>query len=107
MKIAFIITKTPQEEGFNNFIKLLNLYVDNQDIHVYLIGNGVYNAVHGHIHTDLIHGLAQKNTVLAYEKDLKARGLEEMSLIPGVSIFPDYGDMVVDIMEKMDQVFNF
>ncbi len=107
MKIAFIITKTPQEEGFNSFIKLLNLYVDNQDIHIYLIGNGVYNAVHGHIHTDLIHGLAQKNVVLVYEKDLKARGLEKTNLIPGVSIFPDYGDMVVDIMEKMDQVFNF
>ena len=107
MKIAFIITKTPQEEGFNSFIKLLNLYVDNQDIHIYLIGNGVYNAVHGHVHADLIHGLAQKNTVLAYEKDLNARGLDNENLIPGVIIFPDYGDMVVDIMENRDQVFNF
>lgn len=107
MKIAFIITKTPQDETFNNFIKILNLYVDNNDINVYLIGNGVYNAVQGHVHTDLIHRLAKKNIILVYEKDLKARGLGDRNLITGVIIFPDYGDMVVDIMENRDQIFNF
>ncbi len=107
MKIGFIITKTPQEEGFNNFITLLNIYQAHAEIIIYLIGNGVYGGVHKHIHADLIHFLAENHSVSVSENDLKARGLGKNNLIPGAKLFSDYDDLVVDLMEEMDQVFSF
>jgi sulfur relay protein TusB/DsrH len=107
MRIAFLITKTPQEEGFNSFIKILNLYEDTHDIYLYLMGNGVYCATHGHVHADLIREMAQKHNVMASNDDLLNRGLAEKHLIKGVEVLLSYEDFVVDIMEEIDQVFSF
>jgi tRNA 2-thiouridine synthesizing protein B len=107
MKIGFIITKTPQEEGFNNFITLLNIYQAHSEIIIYLIGNGVYGGVHGHVHADLIHFLAENHSVSISENDLNARGLDSENLIHKVKLFQNYDDLVVDLMEEMDQVFSF
>lgn len=107
MHIGFIITKTPQEEGFSSFIKLLTLYGDDNEIHIYLVGNGVYCATHGHIHSDLIQKLTQKNQVRAFEDDILARGLQDKHLISEISTFNDYGELVTDIMENMDQILSF
>ncbi len=107
MKIGFIITKTPQEEGFNNFITLLNIYQAHAEIIIYLIGNGVYGGVRGHTHADLVYFLAENHSVSISENDLKARGMKEDNLIPGAKLFTDYDDLVVDLMEELDQVFSF
>lgn len=107
MKIGFIITKTPQEEGFNNFIKLLKLYMDHDSIYVYLIGNGVYGATSGHVHSDLIHQIGEKYEINVSKNDLKARGIKKNVLIRGIHIFDDYGNVVGDLMEKMDHVISF
>ena len=107
MLITFIITKTPQEESFNNFLKLLNLYLGREEVFIYLIGNGVYGALHGHIHADLIHTLAQQYEVHAFKGDLKARGLLEKNLIEEIKLFDNYDDFVEFIMEKTDQIFSF
>lgn len=107
MKIGFIITKTPQEESYNNFIGLLNLYLNKNQIIIYLIGNGVYSGVHGHRHADLINSLAKNHSVYVSKKDLYARGLKKENLISEVEVFSDYEDLVVDLMEEMDQAFSF
>jgi sulfur relay protein TusB/DsrH len=107
MRIAFIITKTPHEEGFNSFIKLLNISKEQGTINLYLIGNGVYGATHGHPHAELIHNLALKHPVMVSEEDLLARGITSKNLIKGVKLFRDYGDFVEEIMEEMDQVLSF
>ncbi|MCK9151086.1 DsrH/TusB family sulfur relay protein [Methanobacterium alcaliphilum] len=107
MHIAFIITKTPQEPGFSSFIQLLNLYADENEIYIYLIGNGVYCATHGHGHSELINTLSKKNQVWAYDNDILARGIHDKHIINGITTFNDYGKLVVDIMEKMDQVLSF
>lgn len=107
MQIAFIITKTPQEESFSSFIKLLKLYRKDNEIFIYLVGNGVYCATQGHIHSDLIKSLSQKNKVMAFENDISARGLQNKHLISEIETFNDYGELVTDIMEKMDQILSF
>lgn len=44
MGIGFILTKTPAEEGYNTFIRFLNLFIESDNIIIYLLGNGVYNS---------------------------------------------------------------
>jgi tRNA 2-thiouridine synthesizing protein B len=107
MIIGFIVTKTPQEEGFNNFIKLLKLYMDHDSIHVYLIGNGVYGATSGHVHSDLIHYIGEKYEINVSKNDLNARGIKKNDLILGIKIFDGYGNVVGDLMEKIDHVISF
>lgn len=107
MRIAFIITKTPQDKGFSSFTKLLHLYQKSHNLVIYLLGNGVYCATHGHIHTDLMHKMAQKHEVLACQTDLLSRGIDKQHLIKGVGFFTDYDDLVEDLMEEIDQVFSF
>ncbi len=38
MHVGFILTKTPAEEGFNTFVKFLNVYIRNNDVSIYLLG---------------------------------------------------------------------
>jgi tRNA 2-thiouridine synthesizing protein B len=106
MKVGFIVTRTPAEEGFKSFQKLLDLYIQNNDITIYLVGNGVFAAKRGMIHSP-IKQIVDKVSVNVSAKDLKARGLTEHMVIDKVLIFNDFEDMVSEIMENMDQVLSF
>ncbi len=45
MHIGFILTKSPSEQGFKTFIDYSKLYVNNDQISIYLLGSGVYCAL--------------------------------------------------------------
>jgi len=111
MQVGFILTKTPAEEGFNTFLKFLKIYSGNDEVIIYLIGNGVYCFRAGHSKSEMVMNiLADSNKdskVYACLDDLKARGLSFNSLVKGVEPLMSYDEMVIDIMEKMDQVFSF
>lgn len=111
MHIGFILTKTPAEEGYNTFIKFLKFHIGNDDISIYLIGNGVYCFRNGHLKADFLMKMLKDSEkslkICACLDDLKARGIDVTSLIEGVKPFEDYDEMVLDIMENMDQVLSF
>jgi len=111
MHIGFILTKTPSEEGYNTFIKFLKLYIDTDDISIYLIGNGVYNfRVRNNPSKDLMEIINRsKRSLKIYScrDDLNARGIKVETLLEGVVPFENYDIMVVDIMENMDQVQTY
>ena len=106
MHIGFILTKTPSEEGFNTFIKLLSVYLGKEDISVYLIGNGVYTARDGSFKAPDILEILKKARVYASHDDLNARGIKDEQLIRGIKIFKSYDALVLDMMEKMDQIIS-
>jgi sulfur relay protein TusB/DsrH len=106
MHIGFILTKTPSEEGFNIFLKLLSVYIGKEDISIYLIGNGVYTARDGSFRAPDILEILKKARVYASHDDLKARGIKVEQLIRGIEIFESYEILVLDMMEKMDQIIS-
>ncbi|AXV37629.1 MAG: sulfurtransferase complex subunit TusB [Methanobacteriaceae archaeon] len=107
MRIGFILTKTPSEEGFCTFIKFIKVYIDKEDINVYLLTNGVYCAKRKHLHSDLIQKLLKNCRIFAYLPDLTARGISENQLINGIQVIDSYDEIIVDIMEEMDQILSF
>ncbi|MBU4535983.1 MAG: DsrH/TusB family sulfur relay protein [Euryarchaeota archaeon] len=107
MNIAFLVTKTPQEVSFNNFIQILKLYYDEHQIHLYLIGNGVYATVPGHDYTYLLAQAGENLRISAFSGDLEARSIHPDRMISSVEIFNIYDELVLDLMEKIDQVFSF
>lgn len=107
MHIGFILTKTPAEEGFQTFLKFLNIYLGKEDLSIYLTGNGVYCAIEGHNESLKIHRILRKTKIYAYADDLDARGIKKKQLIPGIEIFENYETLVVAIMEEMDQILSF
>jgi sulfur relay protein TusB/DsrH len=106
MHIGFILTKTSSEEGFNTFIKFINVYLGKEDISVYFMGNGVYNAREGSFRAPDILNILKMARVYASHDDLKARGIKEEQLIKGIETFESYENLVLDIMEKMDQIIS-
>lgn len=111
MHIGFILTKTPSEEGYNTFIKFLNLYIDTDDISIYLIGNGVYNfRERNNPSKDLLKIINRsKRSLKIYSclDDMNARGIKVETLLDGVVTFENYDIMVIDIMENMDHVQTY
>ena len=37
MRVGFIVTKTPGETGFKTFLNLANLYLERDEINIYLM----------------------------------------------------------------------
>ena len=110
MKIGFILTKTPSEEGFKTFLRFLEIYIKNEDVSIYLLGNGVYGFIEGQSKSQKLMSILgdfKPSKVYACLDDLNARGLKDNKLIRHVESFDTYDEIVQDIMENMDQVFSF
>jgi len=107
MRIGFIVTKTPAENGFNTFAQFLDLYIGKEDVNVYLIGDGVYCARKGHQKSGKIHSIIENGQLYALLEDLEARGISPEQTFPGTGIMSSYRELVVAIMEEMDQILTF
>lgn len=107
MRIGFIVTKTPAESGFKTFVQFLDLYLEKEDVYVYLVGDGVYCARKGHQKSSKIHKIIENGQVYALSEDLQARGISPELTIPGIKILASYQELVVAIMEEMDQILTF
>lgn len=107
MHVGFILTKTPSQEGFQSFIKFINIYLGKNDVSVYLLGNGVYCARNGHVKSSQIREILQKARIHAYQGDLLARGIKNEQLIPGIEPFESYKTLILTIMEETDQMLSF
>ncbi|NYB51330.1 MAG: sulfur relay protein DsrH [Methanobacteriaceae archaeon] len=106
MRIGFILTKSPSELGFRTFIDFSKLYANNDQISIYLVGNGVYCARKRCSHPDL-ETILNNSEVHVSGDDLKARGIEEEQIKDGLILFSKYDDMVRNIMENFNQVVSF
>jgi sulfur relay protein TusB/DsrH len=111
MHVGFILTKTPAEEGFNTFMKFLKIYIGNDDVTIYLLGNGVYCFIAKHSKSHAVMSILNdsNNTSKIYAclDDLKARGISVDRLTKDVDSFVSYDEMVIDIMENLDQILSF
>jgi tRNA 2-thiouridine synthesizing protein B len=111
MHVGFILTKTPAEEGFNTFVKFLNVYIRNNDVSIYLLGNGVYCFREGYSKSEMLMDtlMASNNSFKIYAclDDLNARGITVKNLIKDVETIKTYDEMVVDMMENVDQILSF
>lgn len=106
MHIGFILTKSTSEPGFKTFIDFSKLYINNDQISIYLVGNGVYCARKDYSNSDL-EMIFESSTIYVYENDLKARGIEEEQIKDVLIVFSKYDDMVTDVMENFNQVMSF
>jgi sulfur relay protein TusB/DsrH len=107
MRIGYLVTKTPAENGFNTFIQFLNLYMGKEEVYVYLIGDGVYCARKGHQKSRKIQKIIENGHLYALSEDLQARGISPEQTFPGTEIIPGYPELVVAVMEEMDQILTF
>jgi tRNA 2-thiouridine synthesizing protein B len=107
MRIGFIVTKTPAEDGFNTFLQFLNIYLGKEDVYIYLVGDGVYCARKGHQKSSKIREIIERGHLHALSEDLQARGISPERTFPGTKIIPGYRELVLDIMEEMDQILTF
>lgn len=107
MHVGFILTKSPSEQGFKTFFKFACLYLDKDQLSIYLVGNGVYCARKNHIASDKVKKLLKSSKIYANSNDLKARGIQEEQLINGVIRFYHYDQMVIDILKNFDQILSF
>lgn len=106
MHIGFILTKSPSEQGFKTFIDFSQVYVNNDQISIYLVGNGVYCARESYFNPDL-EMLFKSSKVYVSSDDLKARGIETELIKDSLVLFSNYDDLVRDIMENFNQVVSF
>lgn len=106
MSVAVILTKSPSEQGFQTFMDFAQLYAHNDQISIYLVGNGVYCARKNYQNHDL-ERLFKNSKVYVYGDDLKARGIEDRQLKEGLMVFHQYDDLVMDVMENFHQVVSF
>lgn len=106
MHIGFILTKSPFEQGFQTFMDFAQLYLHNDQISIYLVGNGVYGARKNYQNPDL-DILFKNSKVYVHGDDLKARGIQEEQVKEGLMVFHLYDDLVVDVMENFHQVVSF
>jgi len=106
MHIGFILTKSPSEQGFRTFIDFSKLYINNDQISIYLVGNGVYCARKSYSNPDL-EKLFKYSKVHVSGSDLKARGIEGEQIKDSLIVFSKYDDMVKDVMENFNQVVSF
>ncbi|MEN6329157.1 MAG: sulfurtransferase complex subunit TusB [Methanobacteriaceae archaeon] len=106
MRIGFIVTKTPSENGFKTFLQFLNIYLGKEEIYVYLVGDGVYGARKGQQPGEL-REIIENDHLYALSEDLQARGISPEQIFPGTEIVASYQELVVAIMEEMDQILTF
>lgn len=106
MQIGFILTKSPSEQGFNTFIDFSKLYINNDQISIYLIGNGVYCARKSYSNPDL-KTLFKNSKVHVSGSDLKARGIADEQINDDIIVFSQYDNMIIDVMENLNQVVSF
>jgi sulfur relay protein TusB/DsrH len=106
MHIGFILTKSPSEQGFKTFIDYSQLYINNDQISIYIVGNGVYCARKNYFNPDL-EILFQNSKVYVSSNDLKARGIENEQIKEGLTVFSQYDGMVINIMENFNQIVSF
>lgn len=106
MQIGFILTKSPSEQGFKTFLDFSKLYTNNDQISIYLVGNGVYCARKDYSNSDL-EVLFKSSIVYVYENDIIARGIKEEQIKDGLIMFSDYDDIVIAIMENFNKVVSF
>lgn len=106
MHIGFILTKSPSEQGFKTFLDFSKLYINNDQISIYLVGNGVYCTRKDYFNPDL-EKLFESSTVYVCEKDLKARGLQEEKIKEEIIVFSEYDNMIIDVMENFNQLVSF
>lgn len=111
MHVGFILTKTPAEEGFNTFLKFLMIYIKNNDVSIYLLGNGVYCFREGYSKSEMVMDILKDSNksfkIYASLDDLNARGIIVKNLIKDVETILTYDEMVVDMMENVDQILSF
>ena len=111
MHVGFILTKTPAEEGFNTFLKFLKIYLGNNEVSIFLLGNGVYCFRKGYSKSEMVMNMLKDSNksfkIYACLDDLKARGIPVNSLIGDVETFITYDEMVVDMMENINQILSF
>jgi len=106
MHIGFILTKSPLDQGFKTFVDFSKLYINNDEISIYLVGNGVYCARKNGSNPN-VETLLKNSKVHVSGHDLKARGIGEDQIIDGLMVFNHYEDIVIDVMENFDQVVSF
>jgi tRNA 2-thiouridine synthesizing protein B len=106
MHIGFILTKSPSEQGFMTFIDFSKLYINNDQISIYLVGNGVYCARKSYSNPDL-ELLFKSSMVHVSGNDLKARGIEDEHIKEDFVVFSQYDNMVIDVIENFNQVVSF
>ena len=107
MHMGFILTKTYAQESYQTFLKFLNVYLQKNDVSIFLLGNGVYCAKNGHTDSNIFLRILEKGRIHACWDDLQARGVGREQLIPGVETFENYETMVLSLMEDVDQVLSF
>lgn len=107
MHVGLILTKSPLEQGFKTFFEFACLYLDKNQLSIYLVGNGVYCARKNHAASDEFKKLFRGSKIYAENNDLEARGIQEEQLIKGVIPFYQYDQMVMDIMKNFDQILSF
>jgi tRNA 2-thiouridine synthesizing protein B len=69
---------------------------------ILLIEDGVYAAVRGTAHEDMVRGAVTDHKVFVLGPDLLARGMRPEQIIDGISVV-DYGGFV-DLTEQHDKV---
>lgn len=106
MHIGLILTKSPSESGFKTFIDFAQLYISNDQISIYLVGNGIYGARKNYKNQDL-ETIFKNSRVHVYGNDLNARGIQDGQIKDGLTVFEHYDNLVMDIMENFDQVVSF
>lgn len=106
MSIGFILTKSPSEQGFQTFMDFAQLYISNDQVSIYLIGNGVYCVRKNYKNPDL-ERLFKNSKVYVSANDLKARGIGDGQVKEGLMVFHQYDDLVMDVMENFHQVVSF
>ncbi|EKQ53686.1 MAG: hypothetical protein B655_1176 [Methanobacterium sp. Maddingley MBC34] len=106
MSVAVILTKSPSEQGFQTFMDFAQLYAPNDQISIYLVGNGVYGARKNYQNHDL-ERIFKNSKVYVYGDDLKARGIEDWQVKEGLMVFHQYDDLVMEVMENFHQVVSF
>ena len=112
-RICLLIMKPPQssEDAERMCGLAMRARMEEKEVAVYLLGNGVYcskSGQKGSMGGSLRAALKQGVTIRAGEADLMARGITTEQVEPGVEILPDLEDTFVeDIMEKADRVVTW
>jgi len=112
MRICLLLMRTPSsDEDAERMLGILRgAKAQGTEIAVYLLGDGVLCARKGQTgYVGLNLGNApEKTTVSASARDLRARGISEGDLEPGVEIIEDLeGVFIEDVMERAERVFTW
>ncbi|MCA1789282.1 MAG: sulfurtransferase complex subunit TusB [Thioalkalivibrio sp.] len=98
MSMLHTVNKSPFER--NTLVSCLGHATAGSAI--LLIEDGVYGALEGTAHSDLLRGALADHSVFVLGPDLNARGMTDDQVIEGVSVV-DYGGFV-DLTEKHEKV---